>query len=108
MSGLMDKAKDALKGNDKAQGFADKQVTSRTFNPPISILRSATKLTFVFRGRQVHRRPWHGRQVRQKDLRRHQQADQRPGLPPQIDWEYSGHEWDLNLLNHDDVMTIPN
>ena len=60
MSGLMDKAKDALKGNDKAQGFADKQVTSRTFNPPISILHSATKLTFVCRGRQVHRRPWHG------------------------------------------------
>jgi hypothetical protein len=26
----MDKAKDALKGNDKAQGFADKQVDSRT------------------------------------------------------------------------------
>jgi hypothetical protein len=55
MSGLMDKAKDALKGNDKAQGFADKQVTSRTFNPPISILRSATKLTLVCRGRQVYR-----------------------------------------------------
>jgi hypothetical protein len=26
----MDKAKSALKGNDKAQGFADKQVDSRT------------------------------------------------------------------------------
>lgn len=50
MSGLMDKAKDALKGNDKAQGFADKQVTSRTFTLPTPILRSALKLTFVCRG----------------------------------------------------------
>jgi hypothetical protein len=31
----MDKAKDALKGNDKAQGFADNQVNNRTVSPPI-------------------------------------------------------------------------
>lgn len=31
MSGLMDKAKDALKGNDKAEKFADKQVNTRAF-----------------------------------------------------------------------------
>ena len=33
MSGLMDKAKDSLSGNKAAQGFADKQVTSRSYPP---------------------------------------------------------------------------
>ena len=33
MSGLMDKAKDSLSGNKTAQGFADKQVTSRSYSP---------------------------------------------------------------------------
>ncbi|KAL1587833.1 hypothetical protein WHR41_03516 [Cladosporium halotolerans] len=32
MSGLMDKAKDALKGNDKAEKFADKQVNTQVDN----------------------------------------------------------------------------
>jgi hypothetical protein len=50
MSGLMDKAKDALKGNDKAQGFADKQVDSRTIFLTVFIFRAATKLTIVRRG----------------------------------------------------------
>jgi hypothetical protein len=29
----MDKAKDSLSGNKAAQGFADKQVTSRSYSP---------------------------------------------------------------------------
>ena len=33
MSGLMDKAKDSLSGNKAAQGFADKQVNSRSYPP---------------------------------------------------------------------------
>ena len=35
MSGLMDKAKDSLSGNKAAQGFADKQVNSRSYPPLI-------------------------------------------------------------------------
>lgn len=31
MSGLIDKAKNALKGNDKAEQFADKQINQRMF-----------------------------------------------------------------------------
>jgi hypothetical protein len=50
MSGLMDKAKDALKGNDKAQGFADKQVDSRTMSPPTRSYWDARKLIIIYRG----------------------------------------------------------
>jgi hypothetical protein len=37
MSGLMDKAKDSLSGNKAAQGFADKQVTSRSYPPHVPL-----------------------------------------------------------------------
>jgi hypothetical protein len=47
MSGLMDKAKSSLQGNDKAQNFADKQVNSRTVSPLTSVRIRPTELTFA-------------------------------------------------------------
>ena len=49
MSGLMDKAKDSLSGNKAAQGFADKQVNTRSCPSlfPINIAFSANK---IYRG----------------------------------------------------------
>ena len=46
MSGLMEKAKSSLQGNDKAQGFADKQVNSRTVSSSTSLRTKSNKANF--------------------------------------------------------------
>lgn len=81
MSGLMGKAADSLKGNDKAEDFSKKQVNSRTF--PKNLSPSGKKfnvLTILCRGQQRHRQGRHGRQARPEDLQRHQQRRPRERL----------------------------